>query len=271
MLRLVAFAHWAHLWRRCLTVVVAGVPLFVIAPKVYAQCPCPDVCWDYTCNEGENCFVTGPTDWCSYPSGCPGSQSAHGTCCWQVTSPIVIDLAGHGFHLTNAPAGVPFAIEAADFVYQVAWTRPGRSGNAWLVLDRNRNGRIDNGQELFGNFADQPPPGVGEERNGFRALAEFDKPALGGNANGWFDESDAMFAEVRLWQDANHNGDSEAGELIALSAVGIRAVSLNFRRSRRVDQFGNKFAYRSAIITTHDSKVAPWAHDVYLRVTRMSQ
>jgi len=76
--------------------------------------------------------------------------------CPGCTSPIVIDTTGEGFHLTSAEDGVLFDFYGNGRPIQVAWTAAG-SGNAFLALDRNHNGKIDNGGELFGNLTAQPP------------------------------------------------------------------------------------------------------------------
>jgi len=177
-----------------------------------------------------------------------------------VCEPLIVDLTGDGFHLTDSAHGVVFDILANNNPFKIPWIADSR--NAFLVLDRNGNGKVDNALELFSNVAPQMPS---DHPNGFLALAMYDKPEYGGNGDGVIDSKDLIFSQLRLWIDANHDGISQPGELHTLPEMGVFSISLDYSLSRRTDEFGNVFRYKARVNPglQGSADVGPMIYDVF--------
>ncbi len=157
-------------------------------------------------------------------------------------TPIVISIHDREVDMTSAECGVDFDLNVDGTSESLSWTAPG-SDEAFLFLDRNENGVVDNGAELFGNYTPQSP--VHGERNGFNALKMFDEPLNGGNEDGLITPSDRIYRHLGLWMDDNHNGFSESEELYTVGQLGIEGIDLDYQKSSKSDRYGNEFRYWS--------------------------
>jgi T1SS-143 domain-containing protein len=128
--------------------------------------------------------------------------------------PIILDLDHNGIALTTLDNGVSFDINADGHQDKIAWTA-GTDGI--LAYDVDGNGKIDNGSEIF-----SPHFAGGSYVDGLAALATLDS-----NHDGKIDANDEAFSKLTIWQDLNHNGISDAGELSSLADHQIASLSLD--------------------------------------------
>jgi hypothetical protein len=177
--------------------------------------------------------------------GAGGGGQPPWTC---VGSPLVLDLAGDGLALSSLEQGVRFDLHGTG-PGQMAWTRG--ADDALLALDRDGNGRIDHGGELFGEATlDGGPMG----RDGFAALAVLDRPDHGGNGNGLVERGDLLFDQLVLWTDRDHDGVSDPGELTDLPGAGVAAIDLTATAHSLSDRYGNDLGLRGRFLRADGSR-----------------
>ena len=224
--------------------------------------PCLDCISNGDCCYGDVCYsgTCGPPSSRCIPECQPGDVCVDGVCL--ITTPILIDVNGDGFRLTNVAGGVDFDFDGDGERQRLPWTAAS-SDDAWLVMDLNHNGLIDSGREMFGNLSNQPRVS-GKDRNGFIALSEYDKSVRGGNGDGVISQQDYFFRSLRLWTDANHNGVSEAMELRSLDQMGVDLLELEYKLSSRSDRYDNLFRYRAKVKNANGAQLGRWAWDVIL-------
>jgi hypothetical protein len=151
--------------------------------------------------------------------------------------PIVLDLDGSGIRQSVTRA--EFDVDGDGQADSVGWIS---GGQAFLALDRNGNGAIDNGSEIS-FIADLP--GASSDLEG---LAAYDS-----NGDGRFDASDARFHDFLVWQDANEDGVSQAGELKSLDAAGIASIGLAITPASPLDEGGQAILGLSTFTRTDGS------------------
>lgn len=162
-------------------------------------------------------------------------------------TPIAIDLDGNGIHtIARADFQGKFDLLGTGNAIQSGWLS---GGDAFLSIDANGNGRIDDISELFGGAA---------KGSGFAKLASFDS-----NGDGVVDARDTQFEALTLWRDVNGNGLTDTGELLTLAEAGVTALHTGFEELAFLDANNNLHLERSTAIVNGQ---AVSMTDVYFNV-----
>ena len=131
---------------------------------------------------------------------------------------MVFDLDGDGIETTGINAANPilFDHDADGIKTATGWVK---ADDAFLVFDRNGNGLIDNGRELFGDATPLTTGGLAAD--GFAALAQEDT-----NHDGLVSALDSRYDQLRLWRDSNQDGIRQSDELITLAGASIQSITV---------------------------------------------
>jgi hypothetical protein len=150
-----------------------------------------------------------------------------------VFRPIALDLNGDGAitTLSSAQSNRKFDWNNTGFKAATGWIG---AGEGFLTLDRNVNGEIDSGRELFSNGL------VSDAARGVRSLSWVDA-----NGDGYLDASDPVFAALRVWQDSNGDGIQTGNESKTLAELGITKLDYSQNRFTRS---GQEFYMQSATL-----------------------
>jgi hypothetical protein len=173
--------------------------------------------------------------------------------------PIVLDLDGDGTESVAISAGAYFDHNADGFAEATGWVGP---DDGLLVWDRNEDGEINSGRELFGNQTLLQNNQLAAD--GFAALAEWDA-----NSDGKIDASDAVWADLKIWVDANGDGVSASDELFSFTDLGIASISLSHTAGSGVDAQGNNLALTGTFTWT-DSTTSQVADYLFQRDTTLT-
>jgi Ca2+-binding RTX toxin-like protein len=174
-----------------------------------------------------------------------------------VQSPLILDLDGDGIETTTVNGGAYFDHDKNGFAEQTSWAS---SDDGLLVLDRNGDGIINDGKELFGNKT--PLKNNTLASNGFQALAEWDD-----NKDGKIDINDSVWSNLKVWQDYDGDGFSGSDELWNLSDLGITSINTGYTTSSLVDPNGNE--HRQVGSFTRSDGTMGTATDVWFKADKM--
>ena len=189
--------------------------------------------------------------WAECREECTGGQLKYDENCtyavgvsvFRDASPLILDLKGDGYKFTTVKDGVEFDLDGNGEVDRTAWTDyQSEFDDAFLVYDKNENGQVDSGKELFGDQSGAA--------TGFDELAKYDT-----NGDGVITKEDEIFPKLQLWCDMNKNGkvdydeDGNTEEMKSLDDMKITEIStsyaMNLGDNNKIatDEYGNKVGF----------------------------
>ena len=172
-------------------------------------------------------------------------------------SPIVLDLDKDGVETTTLTNGAYFDHDGNGFAEQTAWAG---ADDGLLVMDRNNDGIINDGKELFGS--ETLLNNGTKASNGFLALKELDR-----NNDNKIDSADTAYNQLRIWQDIDGDGYSTSEELKSLSELGIASINTAYTNSTTVDANGNE--HRQIGSFTWNTGTTNAAEDIWVQADKM--
>ncbi|HGG9382896.1 TPA: iron-regulated protein frpC, partial [Neisseria meningitidis] len=161
---------------------------------------------------------------------------------YHVYDPLALDLDGDGIETiaTKGFAGALFDHRNQGIRTATGWVA---ADDGLLVRDLNGNGIIDNGAELFGDNTKLADGSFA--KHGYAALAELDS-----NGDNIINAADAAFQTLRVWQDLNQDGISQANELRTLEELGIQSLDLAYKDVNKNLGNGNTLAQQGSYTKT---------------------
>ncbi|EBR9811897.1 LysM peptidoglycan-binding domain-containing protein [Salmonella enterica subsp. enterica serovar Teshie] len=168
----------------------------------------------------------------------PGASGPDTSEAIRVSDPLVIDLNGDGVKTISKSAGIVFDHDGNLFAENTGWIS---SEDGLLVLDKNQDGKIDSGKELFGGNTELEDGTLA--KNGYEALQRYDE-----NKDGVIDKNDSIWGKLKIWQDKNTDATVGDGELFSLTKFNIAGIKLDYGDVNATDSEGNKHLHKSEVI-----------------------